>query len=598
MSAVVVNATTPGASVVHTGKTDTHLERDRATTMQLQKTRRVPPSMTLLATAILLACTCLAQAEGLADANTANSPANDAAQDATPPSAQPQQVQALPEPQMVAQPSFVLQGVTFDGATGVPASDLQAAVADKIGSNVTFADLEDLAKRVVALYQQRGFGLVQAFVPVQEVTDGQVRITVSEGMLGVVDIEVADGTPVQRERIAKTLAILEPGKPLNGRNYERAMLLLSDLPGIKPQSAISTGAVAGTTDLTVKVGKRDRMQYGLELDNYGTRDSGRHRITGSLRWARPFGRGDNLALRLMVAQGAHTAFGRISYETPVGYRGLRVGGGLARVQYELGGPFAALEPTGTGNVADVSFSYPLIRQRATNVFLRGTLDNKDLSDRFEAVGFETRKRIRGVGIGISLEKRDKWLGGGYTSANALVYSGNLDIKDALSESFDAPPLGYGTQGSFTKFTMQLARLQYVAPKVSLFMGTGLQRASKNLDAYEKLSLGGPKAVRAYATGEVLADDGWLGTVELRYAPTKEATVFGFYDAARGEFFHDPRPFDTVTSRSLRGYGVGVNWSKPGKVTMNLTVAWRQTGPGLADGGDRNPRLFWSIQKAF
>ena len=578
--------------------TVTHLERDRATMMHTQTTRRVPPTMTLLASAVLLACTCLAQAgEGLVDATNAT-PANDAAQDATPASAQPQQAQALPEPQMAAQPSFVLKAVAFDGATGVPESELQAAVADKIGTNVTFTDLEQLAARVVALYQQRGFGLVQAFVPVQEVVDGQVRITVSEGVLGNVSIELADGTPVQQERIAKTLSILEPGKPLNGRHYERAMLLLSDLPGIKPQSAISTGATSGTTDLMVKVGKRERMQYGLELDNYGTSDSGRHRITGSLRWASPFGRGDNLDLRLMVAQGAHTAFGRISYETPMGYRGLRIGGGLARVQYQLGGAFAALEPTGTGNVADLSFSYPIIRQRATNLFLRGALDNKDLTDRFEAVGFEARKRIRGVSIGLSLEKRDKLLGGGYTSANALLYSGNLDIKDAMSEAFDAPPFGYGTQGSFTKFTMQLARLQYVAPKVSLFMATGLQRASKNLDAYEKLSLGGPKAVRAYATGELLADDGWLGTLELRYAATKDATVFGFYDAAHGDFFHDPRPFDTVTSRSLRGYGLGMNWSKPGKVTMNLSVAWRDTSPGLTDGGDRNPRLFWSIQKAF
>ena len=52
----------------------------------------------------------------------------------------------------------------------------------------------------------------------------------------------------------------------------------------------------------VQVTERDRFQYGLELDNYGTRDSGRHRITGSMRWASPFERGDNLDLRLMLAQ--------------------------------------------------------------------------------------------------------------------------------------------------------------------------------------------------------------------------------------------------------------------------------------------------------
>ena len=63
-------------------------------------------------------------------------------------------------------------------------------------------------------------------------------------------------------------------------------------------------------------------------------------------------------------------------------------------------------------------------------------------------------------------------------------------------------------------------------------------------------------------------------------------------------FPAPRPFDLVASRSLRGYGLGLNWSRPGKISVNLTVAWRDTGPGLTDGGDRNPRLFWSIQKAF
>ena len=146
--------------------------------------------------------------------------------------------------------------------------------------------------------------------------------------------------------------------------------------------------------------------------------------------------------------------------------------------------------------------------------------------------------------------------------------------------------------------MQGARLQYVAPKLSLFVSGGLQRASKNLDTYEKLSLGGPKAVRAYATGEVLVDDGWLATAELRYALAPEATVFAFYDAAHGQYWHDPRSFDVVTGRSLRGYGLGFNWSKPGKVSLNLSVAWRGTGPGLSDGGDRNPRVYVSVQKAF
>lgn len=542
----------------------------------------------LLTAALLLACVPAAQAAETAVAGQQAQPSA------------PQQAQALPEPQMAGQTqaSFVLQGVEFAGATGVPESELQAAAAGMVGQSVTFQELEKIAAKATEIYRRHGFALVQVFVPVQEVKDGRVKLQVVEGQLGQVNIDLAPGTPIDQQRVARTLAILEPGKPLNSRDYERAMLLLSDLPGIKPQSAISAGSAAGTTDLKVVVSERDRLKFGLELDNYGTRDSGRYRLTGSMRWASPFERGDNLDLRIMAAQGMHTAFGRLSYESPVGYTGLRLGAGLARVQYELGGPFAPLEPTGVGTVADFSFSYPLIRQRSTNLFLRGVLDSKSLTDRFEAVGFETHKRIRGLGLGIALERRDRFGGGGYTSLNAQAYHGTLDLRDAMSQAFDKPPFGYNTDGSFSKFTLQVARLQYLAPQLSLFFGGGMQFASKNLDTYEKLSLSGPKAVRAYATGEVLVDDGWLATLELRYAVKPEATLFLFYDAAHGDQFHTPRPFDGDLSRSLRGYGLGFNWSKPGNVTFNLSVAWRETGPGLVDGGDRNPRVFWSVQKAF
>ena len=199
---------------------------------------------TLLAASLLLACVPLAQANGV-----------DAAQEATPAAAAtPQQAQALPEPQMAlqTQASFVLKGVQFVGATGVPDSELQAAVADRIGTSVTFADLEQLAARAAAVYKQRGFSLVQAFVPVQEVVDGVVKITISEGVLGNLNIDVAEGAPVSQERVARTLAVLEPGKPLNGMKYERAMLLLSDLPGIKPQSAIGAGAIAAAVETATR----------------------------------------------------------------------------------------------------------------------------------------------------------------------------------------------------------------------------------------------------------------------------------------------------------------------------------------------------------
>lgn len=511
-----------------------------------------------------------------------------------------QSPQALPEPEpqmrTQAQASFRLEAVEFVGNERIDDARLQALAADWIGRDVTLADLERIANRVTELYTARGYFLARAVVPVQEVQAGRVTISVVEGTLGRVGIDVAEDAPISAERVRRTLAPLQPGQGLNGRRYERVMLLLSDLPGIRPQSAIETGTAAGATDLTVQVAKGDRLSFALEADNHGTPESGRMRVGGTMRWASPTGHGDNLDLRLLVAEDADTVFGRLAYELPVGYHGLRLGAGIARVQYELGGALAPLEATGTADIADISATYPLIRQRGTNLFLRGALDQKDLTDEFEAVGFESEKRVRGVSLGWAFEHRDGFLGGGYSSVNGVLYRGDLDIRDPLSEFFDQSPVGRRTEGHFTKLTVQARRLQYLAPRLSLFLGVGAQRTNRNLDPSEQLSLGGPRAVRAYSTNEALVDEGWIANVELRWAADEVFTPYVFYDAAHGAFDHDRRPFVETNGTSLRGYGLGLSWSKPGDYSLNATLAWRDTRQALAD--PRDPRLYVQFQKSF
>lgn len=510
---------------------------------------------------------------------------------------QQQAPQQTPPAPAADEQRFVLQRVVFKGATLVGQDELEALAADRIGQAVAFNDLQTIAQRVTALYHARGYYLAQAVLPVQEVIDGVVEISVVEGVLGRVTVEVDPKAPVSEAQVRAMLVPLQPGQPLHRERYERAMLLLSDLPGIRAQSTIAPGTVPGSTDLSVRVVKGDRLAFALEADNHGTPESGRIRAGGTLRWASPTGRGDNLDLRLLVAEGMHTAFGRLAYETPVGYSGLRIGAGIARVQYELGGAFRALDATGSADIIDISATYPLIRQRATNLFLRGALDHKDLTDEFEAVGFEAKKRVRGVGLGWAFEHRDRLFGGGYSSVNGVLYRGDLEIRDPLSEFFDQSPFGRNTQGGFTKLTVQATRLQYLAPKLSLFLGVGVQRTDNNLDPSEQLSLGGPRAVRAYSTNEVLVDEGWIANLELRYAATDRLTPYVFYDAAHGAVDHDRNPLNPFPiGRSLRGYGLGLSWVKPGDYSLNTTLAWRDSAPALAD--PRDPRLYVQFQKSF
>jgi len=507
-------------------------------------------------------------------------------------------VQGLPATQ-VPPSTFRLNDLRLSGAQTLTGEELRSLTQPYIGRDVTLADLDKLTQSITQRYRERGYFLAQAIVPVQTVHDGIVEISVVEGRLGQISVQVAADTPISEARVRGFLAPVEVGQAVNAPLYERAMLLLSDQPGLRVTSGLQEGGQTGTTDLSVEVVAASRITFAAEADNQGTQESGRYRVGGTVRWLSPFGIGDNLDARVLVSNGSALQFGRIAYEAPIGTSGLRAGFGLARVSYELGGSFKALEAQGKAVVADLSLSYPLIRQRQQNLFLRLSADSKQLMDEFRAVDFESNKRVNGVGLGWTWERRDEVFGGGYFASSGTLYRGDLSIRDAQSLAFDQSIAGHHTEGNYIKLNFQFSRLQAILPQHSLYLSVGAQRANGNLDASEKLSLGGARAVRAYASGESLVDEGQIATAEWRWSYNEEITPFVFYDAAHGRLVRNPSPLDRANSIGLCGYGIGVAWSQPGNVSINATVSWRDgTRPAQTDGGGRNPRLYMQLQKVF
>ena len=513
--------------------------------------------------------------------------------------AAPAATQSLPATPAPAAATFRLAGVRLSGAKSIGNDELQSLAQPYIGRDVTLGDLEALAQAIGARYRERGYFLAQAVLPVQTVRDGFVEISIIEGRMGRIDVQVAPDAPISEARVRGFLAPVEIGQAVSAPAYERAMLLLSDQPGIRVTSGLQEGVENGTTDLSVEVVAAPRTSFAAEADNHGTKESGRFRAGGTVRWLSPLGIGDNLDARVLVSNGNALQFGRVSYEAPIGTSGLRAGFGLSRVNYELGGAFAALDAQGTADVVDVSLSYPVIRQRQQNLFLRLSADSKRLTDEFRAVDFESNKRVQGLGLGWTWERRDDFFGGGYFASSGTLYHGELSIRDAQSLAFDQGAAGHQTDGRYTKLSVQFSRLQAIVPQHSLYLSIGAQRASGNLDASEKLSLGGARAVRAYASGEALVDEGQIAIAEWRWSLTEALTPFVFYDAAHGKLVRDANAFDGPNGISLRGYGVGLSWSQPGNFSVNATVAWRDgTRPAQTDGGGRNPRLYVQLQKVF
>ena len=492
--------------------------------------------------------------------------------------------------------SFVLREVSFTGNSVFPDAALAPLVAGKIGQPVALADLQALAAQVSEHYQRAGYILTQVVVPPQDVGSGRVQFSVIEGRLGRIRIERLADIPMPESAITPMLAGLQPGKPLNQKQLERAMLLLSDLPGLAPESSLESGNEPGTFDLIVELKPAPRMNFSVDADNYGSRVTNEYRLGGFARINSPFGLRDNLDLRLLSSIGSGLTFGRISYELPLGYSGLRASVAYSHLDYELGKELTALGASGRAKVYEAALTYPFIRSRTQNLFAKLSIEDKKLLDNIAAVAQASNKRLRSMGAGVVYEGRDALGLGGYTNAGVTAYFGKLTIDSARDLALDQAVGGLNTQGRYTRIVYQASRLQSLSPQTSALVALAGQWASKNLDSAEKISAGGPRAVRAYSSSAGIGDEAHLLNAEYRWSFRPDAVVSVFYDAGWVRFTHDPLP-GAPNSRTLRGYGLGFFWSPASGVSLRTSLAWRASDRE-SPGNDRNPRLYAQLIKVF
>lgn len=467
-------------------------------------------------------------------------------------------------------PTVEVAGFRFSGATLATEAELQAVVAGFSGKPLTAEEMEKAAQAVANHLRAKGYPLVQAYLPPQRVDSGIVEIAVREGPIdataGRAGVSVSGGGErVKPEVIEAFLARgAKPGEPLRTADLERAVMLASDLPGIKDVKAqIEPGSAPGTTQIKVAVEETRLLSGSVWADNYGSRFTGEGRLLGQLQLNSPLRLGEQVTLNLVESSGMSST--RVGLQAPIGSNGLRVGGSWTRMSADFGLDVAILDLNSRADVGNLFASYPLVRSAQNNVNLLGSYDHKrfivDLIG-----GRENDRGIRLASFGASGDLIDPWRG--QLRWNAGVGQGSVDLsRHRLNQAIDAATTR--TEGSFTKLNWQVARSAAVGQSEAWTwqVGASGQNASKNLDTAEKFQLGGPSGVRAYPVGEGLGDHGLLANAEIRYRLGKtalgDADAFGFYDVGNvtqiAKLFTGALPARPNTY-TLQGFGLGASLS--------------------------------------
>lgn len=483
---------------------------------------------------------------------------------------------------------ILVRQVRIAGAQIYPEAALLALTGFSGQSEYTLADLRGMASKISEHYRKHGYFLAQAYLPAQDIRDGAVTITVLEGRYGQVSLRnnahVSDG-------LVKALFDgLGSGDTVAITPLESRLLLLSDLPGVNVKSTLVPGASVGASDLIVDLEPGPRVTGYIDADNQGNRYTGANRLGAALQINNPTGSGDLVSVRALTSfAGMH--YGRLAYQTPIG----RASAGVAysRMLYQLGQDFASLQASGVATIASIYGSYPLLRSRSHNLTGQVLLDDKAFSDRTDATSSLADKKARVAMFSLNGDSRDAF--GGLNTYTVSWSRGDITIANAAALASDAATAH--TSGNYDKFSLSAMRLQTLSDTLSLQVAVSGQLASKNLDASEKMGLGGAAGVRAYPSGEAYCDQGYVMNLEAHaLLPAFSAsvpgriTMIGFLD--HGSVMLNKNAWTAGGNRrTLSGAGIGLTWAEHNNFAVSASIA-RKLGNAVATSAPDTNQRFW------
>lgn len=494
---------------------------------------------------------------------------------------------------------FPVRDFEFDGGmTPEERARVDAYIAPLRGRETTMSALQVMRAELTELLYHDGESLVRVLLPQQTIEkNGVVRFQIVRGRVERVVVENASQVDTARiEAILRGTGVADPRL----RDIDARIRLLRELPGVgRVDATLAPGKYPGGTLVTVTVAGGPSLYGMVTGDNAGSVEAGERRIglVGGIN--NPFGRGDRLeamvyvtptALQTHASDGGQTRLARVSYDTPVGDGATRVGASVSHVAYRLGGAFDGLGK-GSADVASLYATRPVWRTRDASLDVSASIDRKQLrDDRFDGL-LESRRNsnvasVRADGSGVAGQGRwRRW----YRYGLGVSY-GSMDLTD-----LDRTSGNDATRRHATFVKAEPVASIAVAPVSSLRLSAQVrgQWASRSLDGSERMSLGGPGAVRAYDLSAAAVDDGAVVSLEASHDFILPNTrISAFYDGAAGRY----RSAMGYPSRpvNLQGAGIGVNWNWKG-VQGQVSVA---RAIGHADDKPKDDQVWVTVGKSF
>lgn len=485
---------------------------------------------------------------------------------------------------------LTLRAVKIEGMTAYDEMAIEATYRDKLGKQITLADVYGIADDLTAKYRNEGYILTQVVVPPQTIENGTIRLRVVEGFVANVAIQ---GEARKNSQFIQGFADkIRASKPLNSKVLERYLLLINDLAGMQARAVLSPSKTPGASDVTLVV---EQKPYDLffQADNRGSRYLGPLQVNAGARLSNTFGLFEGISLQAVgTPDDAEMLFGALTWQQPLNHEGTRLSVGISQTSTEPGHTLSQFDVEGLSKAFNLELAHPFVRSRNLNFFVTGKLNLLNTERHDNLGGPETEDQLRVARLGATLQFADSLLG--HNTVSAEVSKG-LDILGA-SDKGDANLTRALGDPQFSKITAEISRVQRVTNNFEIFLSATGQTTRDTLLASEEFGVGGQNFGSGYDNSEITGEHGFAGRTELRLnnpvpMPAELVQFYGFFDGGRVWDKDNIVQKDRQRSVVSTGGGVRANVNENFAATVELALPLTRR---VEAQRDNNARVFGSI----
>lgn len=477
----------------------------------------------------------------------------------------------------------LIRKVRIEGGTIYPLSELSENYKGLLDREVTIGELIEATRRLTQRYQQDGYLLSYAFLPLQDFAEGRLRVVLVEGYIR--DYEVQGDIGRVSGYLDKLVAKLKAERPLTRKTFERYTSLMSRVPGITVAARVPPpGTTDGASKLLVQASRKP-FTTSMSLSD-SSRDDIQTLLSASSNSQTAMA--EQLSVSALVPPGEDKEhYFRVDYSQYLNAEGSQLSLSASRYRSD---PAALVRLTNNINLKQhrendrysIGISHP---------FIASSTEWLSLSTRFYAVDDTTDYRVIGFPLKVSTS----------TDIRALAFEGDWRkatatqlriLSGGVYQGFDR--FGANTNAGYD---LDFFRLRLSGVQSDRFfenwqgvVSTALYWTDDSLPDSERAVFGGQNFGRGYPVDQASGDKGWGAAYELNYSFKREGEwvkllqPYVVVDAARTWF----NELEVQDSR-MSSLATGLRFGDARYYNISLEVAKPMSDIAL-DSFNRRPRF--------